>query len=80
MSQWTKKILNRKNGKGIVTEAKDDDEVKVTKVLEFTPATSQKDAKEGKTVRFMHNMGDGTVYWLQGTLEKRMTKYKTAES
>ena len=58
MSQWKKKILNRKNGKGTVTNAKDDDEVKVTKVLEFIPATSQKDAKEGKTIRFMHNTGD----------------------
>ena len=53
MSHWTK-ILNKKNGKGIVTNAKDDDEVKVTKVLEFIPATSQRDAKEGKTIRFMH--------------------------
>ena len=79
MSQWTKiKILNRKNGKGIVTNAKDDDEVKVTKVLEFIPATSQQDAKEGKTIRFMHNTGDGSVYWLQGTLEKRMNKYEAA--
>ena len=80
MSQWKKKILNRNNGKGTVTEAKDDDEVKATEVLEFIRATSQKDAKEGKTIRFMHNTGDGSVYWLQGTLEKRMTKYKTAES
>ena len=79
MSQWGKfKILNRKDGKGIVTNAKDDDEVKVTKVLEFIPATSQLDAKEGKTIRFMHNTGDGSVYWLQGTLEKRMTKYEAA--
>ena len=46
MTQWKKKILNRKNGKRTVTEAKDDDEVKATKVLKFTPATSQKDAKE----------------------------------
>ena len=76
MSQWTKKILNRKNGKGTVTNAKDDDEVKVTRVLEFIPATSQCDAKEGKTVRFMHKIGTESVYWLQGTLEKRMTDYK----
>ena len=26
----------------------------------------------------MHNTGDGSVYWLQGTLERRMTKYETA--
>ena len=72
------KILNRKDGKGIVTNAKDDDEVKVTKVLEFIPATRPQDAKEGKTIRFMHNTGDGSVYWLQGTLEKRIDKYGTS--
>ena len=72
------KILNRKDGKGIVTNAKDDDEIKVTKVLEFIPATKPQDAKEGKTIRFMHNTGDGSVYWLQGTLEKRMNKYDAA--
>ena len=64
------KILNRKDGKGIVTNAKDDEEIKVTKVLEFIPATKPQDAKEGVTIRFMHNPGDGSVYWLQGTLEK----------
>ena len=42
MTQWKKKILNRKNYKGTVTEAKDDDEVKVTKVLEFTPAIQKR--------------------------------------
>ena len=59
------KILNRKDGKGIVTNAKDDDEIKVTKVLEFIPATKPQDAKEGKTICFMHNTGDGPVYWLE---------------
>ena len=72
------KILNRKDGKGIVIYAKDDDEIKVTKVLEFIPATRPQDAKEGKTILFMHNTGDGSVYWLQGTLEKRMNKYEAA--
>ena len=79
MTQWKRKILNRKNGKGTVTEANNDDEVKATKILEFIPATSKRDAKEGNFVRFMHNMGEGTVYWLQGTLEKRLTKYKIAQ-
>ena len=46
------KILNRKDGKGIVTNAKDDDEIKVTKVLEFIPATKPQDAKEGRTIQF----------------------------
>ena len=47
-----------------MTNAKDDDEIKVTKVLEFIPATKPQDAKEGRTIRFMHNPGDGSVYWL----------------
>ena len=80
MAQWgIFKILNRKDGKGIVTNAKDDEEIKVTKVLEFIPATKPQDAKEGVTIRFMHNPGDGSVYWLQGTLEKRMNKYEVAK-
>ena len=52
MTQWKKKILNRKNGKGTVTEAKDDNEVKATKILEFIPETCKQDAKEGNTVRY----------------------------
>ena len=78
MSQWTKKILTRKDGKGTVNNATDDDEVRITRVLEFIPVTSQCDAKEGKTVRFMHKIGTESVHWLQGTLEKKMTDYKTA--
>ena len=27
----------------------------------------------------MHNEGDGTIYWIQGTLEKRMDKYNDAK-
>ena len=65
------KILSRKDGKGIVTNAKDDEEIKVTKVLEFIPATKPEEAKIGETIRFMHNPGNGlTVYWLQGTIDK----------
>ena len=78
MAQWKKKILNRKNGKGTVTEANDDDEVKAMKIMKFIPAANVNDAKQGKIVRLMHNMGEGTVYWLQGTVEKRLTKYKTS--
>ena len=63
----------------MTTNAKDDEEIKVTKVLEFIPATKPQDAKEGVTIRFMHNPGDGSVYWLQGTLEKRMNKYEVAK-
>ena len=64
----------------LVAEAKDDNEVKDTKVLKFTSNTRRDDAREGKTIRFMHDMGNGTPHWLQGTIEKRLTKYKTAIS
>ena len=74
------KILSRKDGNGMITNAKDDEEIKVKKVLEFIPAMKPQDIKEGVTIRFMHNPGDGSsVYWLQGTLEKRMNKYEVTK-
>ena len=36
----------------------EDDDIKVTKILEFIPLTKPQDAKEGKTICFMHNEGD----------------------
>ena len=78
MSQWKKKILSRKNGKGTVTEANDDNEVKATKIMEFIQASDIKEAKKGITVRFMHDLGQGTVYWLEGKVEERLTKIETA--
>ena len=78
MSQWKKKILSRKNGKGTVTEANNDNEVKATKIMEFIQASDIKEAKKGITVRFMHDLGQGTVYWLQGEVEERLTKFETA--
>ena len=63
MSQWKKKILSRKNGKGTVKEANDDNEVKATKLMEFIQASDVKEAKKGITIRFMHDLGQGTVYW-----------------
>ena len=74
------KILSRKDGKGMITNDRDNEEIKVTKVLEFIPATKPEEAKIGETIRFMHNPGDGSsVYWLQGTLDKRMNKYEVAK-
>ena len=78
MSQWKKKILSRKNGKGTVTEANNDNEVKTTKIMEFIQASDIKEAKKGKTVRFMQDLGQGTVYWLQGEVEEKLTKYEIA--
>ena len=78
MSLWKKKILSRKNGKGTVTEANDDNEVKATKIMEFIQASDIKEAKKVITVRFMHDLGQGTVYWLDGKVEERLTKVETA--
>ena len=74
------KILSRKNGKGMISDDKNDEKVKITKVLQFIPETKPEDAKIGETIRFMHNPGDGlSVYWLQGTIDKRVDKYETAK-
>ena len=35
MTQWTKRILRRKGGKGTVTNAEEDSDVKATKLMEF---------------------------------------------
>ena len=78
MTQWKKKILSRKNGKGTVTEADDDNEVKATKLMEFIEASDAKESKKGITIRFMHDLGQGTVYWLKGKVEERLTKQKKA--
>ena len=78
MAQWKKKILNRKNGKGTVTEANDDNEVKATKLIEFIEASDAKEAKKGITIMFMHDLGQGTVYWLEGKVEERLTKIEIA--
>ena len=64
----------------MITNEKDDEEVKNTKVLEFIPARKPEEAKVGETIRFMHNPGDGSsVYWLRGILDKRMDKYEVAK-
>ena len=78
MTQWTRRILRRKNGKGTVTDADDSNDVKATKLMEFIEASDTNKAKKGITIRFMHDLGQGTVYWLEGVVEERLTKYKNA--
>ena len=74
------KILSRKDGKSMVSDNKDSEKVKLTKVLEFVPARKSEQAKLGEVVRFMYNPGNGqSAYWMQGTLEKRLDKYKVAK-
>ena len=74
------KILSRKDGKGTISDDKENEKVKVTKVLEFVPARKPEQAKLGEVIRFMHNPGNGlSAYWLQGTIEKRVDKYSVAK-
>ena len=74
------KMLSRKDGKGMISDDKDSEKIKVTKVLEFMPATKPEEAKLGEVIRFMHNPGDGlSAYWLQGTIDKRIDKYDSAK-
>ena len=74
------KILSRKDGKGTISDDKENEKVKVTKVLEFVPARKPEQAKIGEVIRFMHNPGNGlSAYWLQGTIEKRVDKYNVAK-
>ena len=79
MTQWTKKILRWRDGKGTVTNAEEESDVKATKLMEFIEATEPKDAAIGLTIRFMHDLGEGTVYWLEGEIEGSQ-KYQRLES
>ena len=73
MTQWTRRILRKKDGKGTVTDIEDGNDVKATKLMEFIEASKPKLAKEGVKIRFMHDL-EGTVYWLEGEIEERLTK------
>ena len=74
------KILSRKDGKGMISDDKDSEKIKITKVLEFVPARRPEDAKIGEIIRFMYNPGNGlSAYWLQGTISGRVDKYKVAQ-
>ena len=82
MSQWTKRILRRKDGKGTITYGTEEGDVKAPKLMEFIPVTDSKITKACLTIRFMHNVPDkdgGTVYWLEGKVERRITKLSRAK-
>ena len=69
------RILSRKDGKSMVSNDKDNEKAKLTRILEFVPARKPEQAKIGSIVRFMYNPGDGqSAYWLQGTLGPRLDK------
>ena len=53
------KFLSRKDRKNTVSDNKDNEKVKFTRVLEFVQARKTEQAKLGEVVRFMYNPGDG---------------------
>ena len=57
MPQWTKRILRRKGGKGIVTDAAEDSDVKAPKLMEFIEVSNPKEAKAGLRIQIMHDEG-----------------------
>ena len=74
------RILSRKDGKGRVTNKKENAGIKPTKILEFIPARKPEQAKIGEVIRFMHNPGNGlSAYWMQNEIEKRVDKYTVAK-
>ena len=74
------KIRSRKNGKGMISENGSNEQIRVTKVLEFVPARRPEDAKLNEVIRFMYNPGNGlSAYWLQGTISGRVDKYKVSK-
>ena len=78
--QGLMKILSRKDGKGMISDDKDSEKIKVTKVLEFVPARRPEDAKIGEVICLVYNPGNGlSAYWLQGTRSERVDKYKAAQ-
>ena len=57
------------DGKGTVTDAAEDSDVKAPRLMKFIEIPDPKDAKPGLRIQFMHNEGEGTVYWLEVTKE-----------
>ena len=59
------RILSRKDGKGTVSDNKENETIKLTKVLEFIPVRKPEQAKIGDWIRFVHNPGNGlSAYWM----------------
>ena len=74
------RILSRKDGKGTVSDNRENEIVKLTRVLEFMTARKPEQAKVGEWIRFMHNPGNGhSAYWMQGEIERRVDKYAVAK-
>ena len=78
VTQWTRRILRKNDGKGTITDTEDGKDVKATKLMEFIEASHPKEAKIGVKIGFIHGL-KGTVSWLEGIIEDRLTKYKKAQ-
>ena len=53
--------------------------MKATKLMKFIEVTDPREAAKGLRIIFMHDHGEGTVYWLEGTIEQRITKLPRAK-
>ena len=53
------------DGKGTVTDTAEASDVKALRLMKFIEVPDPKDAKTGLRKQFMHNGGEGTVYWLE---------------
>ena len=64
----------------MITNEKNNEEVKNTKILEFNPARKPEEARTGDLIRFVYSpRNDTSVYWLQGVLNRRIDKYEIAK-
>ena len=73
-------VANKITPWGTVSDEKENEKFKLTKVLEFVPARKPEQAKIGEVIRFMHNPGNGlSAYWMQGEIQKRIDKYTVAK-
>ena len=53
-------------------------DIKAPRLMEFIKVSNPKEAKTGLRIQFMHEEGEGTVYWLEGTIDQRITKLSRA--
>ena len=64
----------------MITNKKDNKEVKNTKILEYKPTRKPEEATTGDLIRFVYSpSNDSSVYWLQGVLNRRIDDYEIAK-
>ena len=62
-----------------MTHTAEDSDVKAPRLMKFIEVSDLKDAKAGLRIQFMHDEGEGKVYWLEGTIDQRITKLPRAK-